>query len=546
VTESPEIALLLRWCDLSLTGLGAAREEIDALNVYPVPDRDTGTNVYLTFEAARTALVDSGTQSLVEALTVFARGALLGARGNSGVILSQLLRAGADQLLRGDPREPGRLLADTITLAADAAYAAVARPVEGTILSVARAAADAAQQALAGAPSGRGAQMSHVIRAAAAAAREALERTQDQLEVLRLAGVVDAGGRGLCVIFDAAEEAFTGRRPPVSHSRRLRPLPSPVPSAPPEAPLGPTYEVMYLLDAHDADIAGLRLALGSLGDSLLVVGGDGLWNVHVHVDDAGAAIEAGIAAGRPHRVRVTHLRDQQAASGRPDQSEPNAPTSPRGVVAVSAGDGLAALFADAGAVVVEARPGHRSSTSDILQAIAATHSDQVIILPNDGATLSVAEAAAQAARGAGVRAAVIPSRAQVQGLAAMAVHEPGRSFDDDVVHMTSAAGHARHGAVTLALRDAMTSAGPCRKGDVLGVVDGDFAIVGDDLVATAIGVIERLLSPGGEMLTLVSGADAQPDLVDQVASHVEASRPTVDVVVYAGGQCRYPLLIGVE
>ncbi len=128
----------------------------------------------------------------------------------------------------------------------------------------------------------------------------------------------------------------------------------------------------------------------------------------------------------------------------------------------------------------------------------------------------------------------------------MAVHEPGRSFDDDVVHMTSAAGHARHGAVTLAVRDAMTSAGPCRKGDVLGVVDGDFAIVGDDLVATAIGVVERLLSPGGEMLTLVSGADAQPDLVDQVASHVEASRPTVDVVVYAGGQCRYPLLIGVE
>ena len=295
------------------------------------------------------------------------------------------------------------------------------------------------------------------------------------------------------------------------------------------------------------DIPDLRRALGALvGDSLLVVGGGGLWNVHVHVDDAGAAIEAGIAAGRPHRVRVTHLRDQQAATGRPVPADATSPPSQRGIVAVSAGDGLATLFSEAGAVVVRAHPGRRCSTSDILEAIAATHSDQVIILPNDGATLSVAEAAARAARGGGVRAAVVPSRAQVQGLAAIAVHEPARSFDDDVVHMTSAAGHARHGAVTLAARDAMTSAGPCREGDVLGVVDGDFAIVGDDLATTAIGVVERLLSPGGEMLTLVSGADAEPDLVAEVASHVEASRPTVDVVVYSGGQSRYPLLIGVE
>jgi DAK2 domain fusion protein YloV len=548
VTDSAEIALLLRWCDLALTGLGAAREEIDALNVYPVPDGDTGTNLYLTFEAARTALVDSHPQSLVEALTVFAKGALVGARGSSGVILSQLLRAGADQLLRGDPRQPGRLLADTITLAARAAYTAVGTPVEGTILSVARAASDAAQEALIDAPPALAGQMAHVISAAAAAARAALERTPDQLETLRLAGVVDAGGRGLCVVFDAAEEAFTGRRPAVSPSRRAVPLPSPVaPLAGREVTAGPAYEVMYLLDAEQAAVDELRRTLGGLGTSLVVVGGDGLWNVHVHVDDVGAAVEAGIEAGRPYRVRVTHLTDHhEAAPGRCGAPRVAALSHPRGVVAVCAGRGLAALFAEAGAVVVEAGPGRRCSTGDILDAIHETKSDSVIILPNDGATLAVAEAAARAARDAGVRAAVIPSRAQVQGLAAIAVHEPGRSFDDDVVHMTSAAGHARDGAVTIAARDAMTSAGPCREGDVLGVVSGDFAIVGDDLTQTAIGVVERLLSAGGEMLTLVSGDAADAELVRRVASHVEQTRPTVDVVVYAGGQDRYPLLMGVE
>jgi dihydroxyacetone kinase-like predicted kinase len=282
-----------------------------------------------------------------------------------------------------------------------------------------------------------------------------------------------------------------------------------------------------------------------LGDSLVVVGGDGLWNVHVHVEDVGAAIEAGISAGRPHRVRVTSLREQHDVwNGRGVTRL--APAHRRGVVAVSAGDGLAALFTEAGAAVVAAAPGRRCTTGDVLDAIHATQSDQVIILPNDHDTLSVAEAAAQAARDQGVRAAVIPSRAQVQGLAAMAVHEPGRSFDDDVVHMTSAAMHARDGAVTVAARDAMTSAGPCREGDVLGVVDGDFAIVGDDLADTAIAVVERLLSPGGEMLTLVFGADADPGLVRRVAAHVEVSHPTVEVVEYAGGQARYPLLIGVE
>ncbi len=560
MTDPIETALFLRWCRLALDGLGRAREEIDTLNVYPVPDSDTGTNLYLTFEAARNAALEADATSLVDALSVFARGALLGARGNSGVIVSQLLRAGAQQLLRGNPLEPGRLLADTLTLAADAAYDAVARPVEGTILTVARAASDAAQASLDDLPSESGAQMAHVIRAAAAAARTALAHTPDQLETLRLAGVVDAGGRGLCVILDAAEEALTGRRPPGAAAPGPDDRHEPVGGFAAGTERGPSYEVMFLLDADDTQAHSLKAALAPLGDSLVVVGGDGLWHVHIHVDDIGAAIEAAIAAGRPHRVRVTSLDEQladrssckpgdippTAARPSPDQVGNDAAARRRGIVAVAAGEGLAALFADAGAEVVRSGPGRRCSTGGIIAAIGATGSRAVIILPNDSETLLVAEAAASVARDSGVRVAVIPSRAQVQGLAAIAVHDASRTFDDDVVQMTSAAGHARHGAVTVAARDAMTMAGPCREGDILGIVESDFAVVGDDLLRTAIVVVDRMLDGGGEMVTLVSGAEAEPQLALRVRAYVDATRPSVDVVHYDGGQPRYALLIGVE
>jgi DAK2 domain fusion protein YloV len=539
VTDALEPALLQRWCDLAFESLAEAREEIDALNVYPVPDGDTGTNLYLTFEAARDAMMAAEPASLAAALAVFTRGALLGARGNSGVILSQLLRAGAEQLLRGDQSDLGRLLAQTLTRAADAAYEAVGVPVEGTILTVARASADAATAAADSLEADVVNPMGSVMRAAATAAREALLRTPEQLDVLARAGVVDAGGRGLCVILDAAEQALTGHRPKGALPTRVRHLPVPVADARDLSPDGPAYEVMFLLDADDAAVPVMRERLGPLGDSLVVVGGDGLWNVHVHVDDVGAAIEAGIEAGRPYRIRVTHFAEQiaQAAAER---------GATRGMVAVAAGRGLSALFEEAGAVVVPGGPGRRCSTGEILTAIRATHAEEVVVFPNDGDTIGVAEVAARAARDDGIRAAVVPTRAQVQGLAGIAVHEAGRGFDDDVVHMTAAAGHARHGAVTVAARDAMTMAGPCRVGDSLGVVDGDFAIVGGALGEVAIQVVDRLLSGGGELLTLVEGADGARGLVDVLVEHVGRSRPEVEVVVYDGGQDRYPLLIGVE
>ena len=561
-----DLGVILRFVDIATDALAAAREEIDALNVYPVPDGDTGTNMYLTVSAARDAVSEDALAEVITpestrgearhaALTAFARGALLGARGNSGVILSEMLGAIARRIGSAPAEEPNaRTMAEALRDATDASYRAVGTPVEGTILTVARAASDAAM-ARAQHP---GVRARDVFTAAAAAAREALARTPEQLDVLRHAGVVDAGGRGLSVILDAAETAMTGRRPLAVHSplgHRSIPLPqaaaSPVGDLTPE---GPSYEVMYLLEADDDRIPGLRERLTPLGDSLVVVGGQRLWNVHVHVDDVGAAIECGIEAGRPYRVRVTHFAEQTAE---PDEHRsqhraqparrPSVESGPsRRVVAVAAGPGLTRLFEDAGAIVVGGGPGRRPSTGEVLRAITESGARELVILPNDADSVRVAQIAAGTAEtDLGLRVAVVPTQAQVQGLAAMAVHEPGRSFDQDVLEMTATARHARHGAVTIAARQAMTMAGPCEPGDVLGVIAGDFAVVGADLHDVATEVLERMVGGGADLVTLVAGADAG-DLAERAAAWIDVHHPHLDVVVYDGGQERYPLLLSVE
>jgi uncharacterized protein len=301
--------------------------------------------------------------------------------------------------------------------------------------------------------------------------------------------------------------------------------------------------VMYLLDAADDAVPGLREALSPLGDSLVVVGGEGLWNVHVHVDDVGAAVEAGISAGRPHRIRVTHFAEQTA---RPASRPVGRARTGRRIVAVSAGPGLARLFADAGALVIEGGPGHRPSTGMILDAVAGSGAAEVVILPNDRDSVRAARIAARTAEeDLDVRVVVIPTEAQVQGLAALAVHEPARAFDADVLEMTATARHTRHGGVTIAARQAITMAGPCEPGDVLGVIEGDFALVGHDLADVATQILERMLGGGGELVTLVGGSGSD-GLAQQCQEYVADRHAHVDVVVYDGGQDRYPLLMSVE
>lgn len=498
-------AFIRDWAYRALSGLGDARTDIDALNVFPVPDGDTGTNMYLTMEAACEEIDrgwgpdgESGPR-LGVAARALATGALMGARGNSGVIMSQILR-GASEVLGGLPdgdELDGEDVVGILRRAADLSYAAVARPVEGTILTVAREAADAAQSALeAGVRDAV-----DVVTAAVTGARQALDRTPDMLESLRLAGVVDAGGSGLVVVLDALAEVVTGvhRKGSTPGVGTHVPLPRPMDAGATTHYGGPAYEVMFLLDASGTQVDVLRAELDAMGDSLVVVGGDGIWNVHVHVDDPGAAVEAAIRAGHPHRIRITHLEPVVDRASSIDV---------RGVVAVTHGPGVADLLGRIGVHVMPAAPRRRPSTAELLGAIHLSHATEVVLLPSDKDTRGVAEAAAEQARREGVRISVIPTRSVVQTLAAVAVHDPALRFDDDVVGMTRAAGATRYAAVTIASRRALTTVGPCDVGDVLGLVDGDIVLVGQDPAAVAREILDRMLSVGGELVTLVTGADA--------------------------------------
>jgi DAK2 domain fusion protein YloV len=558
VLETLDDAAVHRWCGGGLAALRAHQHEIDELNVYPVPDGDTGTNLVLTFTSAQQALEWSAAgdgeidptpeqTALGRAMRQMARGALLGARGNSGVIVSQILRGMADTFA-GVVSVRGRGLARALRTASEAAYTAVARPVEGTVLSVVAAAADGAGRIASD-------DLLAVARAAARSAAEALARTPQQLPALARAGVVDAGGRGLVVLLDALVEALNNKTP-ISETGTGTGLPSVVSAAGEQF----GYEVQYLLEATPAAVDVLRVTLDALGDSLVLVGtGEGdspTWNVHVHVDDIGAAIEAGIVAGRPHRISVTHLDEQVHAAHK--QLEPSeAQDGPaeyqragdrlpnpegRSAVVVAAGDGLTALFEAEGVTVA----GRNPSTAEMLEAIAATGAGSVVLLPNDANTHAVATSAAREATAAGVQVSVVPTRSPVQALAALAVRDAGREFADDVIAMAEAAGACRYGEVCTASREALTVAGRCRPGDLLGLVDGEVNVIGDDLGEVCGRLLDRMLGGGGELVTLVLGAGAPAELETILTAHVAQTWPFVELQCYTGGQPRYHLLVGVE
>lgn len=527
-----------RWCRTAVEALSEARGRLDELNVFPVPDGDTGTNLLLTAQAALHALEREGSRTTEPAWSVLSRGAVLGARGNSGTILAQLMRGMSDQLA-GQPAADGPVLAAALQKAAETAYSAVADPEEGTFLSVARGAAEAAVAAV---EAGRNT-LADVVTAAADGARDALDRTPGQLAVLQEAGVVDAGGAGLCLVLDALVTTVTGvepARPPLAGRReaghRHRPDPQHVPHQPPP---GPGSEVQYLLaDTDEAAVARLHARLAELGDSLVVVGVDTPtgreWNVHVHVSDIGAAIEAGIEAGRPYRITVSPLAPVP----------PPAPvTGTRALVAVVASDGLAELFAEAGVRVITCGP-DGVSEDDVLDEIIGSAAHEVAVLPNDASLIPVASRAAARARELGREVGVVPTRSPVQGLAACAVGDPGRRFGDDVIAMAEAAAATRWAEVTLAEQEALTSAGRCQPGDVLGSAEGDVVVIGADLVDVACDLLDRLLSAGGEMATLLVGP--QEELGDAVCRHLAARHPTIEVVRYGGGPAGIPLLVGVE
>lgn len=525
--------------------LAGRRDAIDDLNVFPVPDGDTGTNMTLTVRAGLDALHAARPAAAEELAVAVIRGAVRGARGNSGVITSQVLRA-VVEVVTGHPRVDARLYAQALAHARDLAYEAVAEPVEGTMLTVIAAAADAAHAAV-----GRGADLVETSATVCAATARAVERTREQLDVLRDAGVVDAGARGFEVLVAAVHGHLTGQEPSVRED-----APRAITRRDAEACHAATaqpFEVQYLLDAPDEVAGALRRRLEELGDSVVVVAAGGLLNVHVHTAAVGRTIEAGLDHGRPSSIEVTHFGDQiraldvareDAVREPPAQRHPWAATI--GAVAVLDGDGAQALARDSGAVVIRGGAGALPSVADLLDAIGHVEAERVVLLPGHRNAVPTMRKAAEVAAAESERVldVIAEARTPPAVLAALAVLDPQAGADAVVADLRAAAGGVRTAEVVRAVRDAHTSAGPVRRGQLLVVVDGTIVHAGQDALEALRAGAEALDVSVAEIVTLLLGEDLDAD-EQAAATSLLTDLSDAEVETVPSG-CRSLFWIGVE
>jgi hypothetical protein len=512
------------WLRRATSVIGDSADALNAINVFPVPDADTGSNLKLTMTGISQAVPNLEQTSLDAAV----QAAILGAHGNSGAIVAEMFVSVCRTLEYDLPAlqsmPPGTLVAKLLGSAAVAARRAVARPVAGTILTVADEATRAAEEAAASHPHDALA----VARTAQRSAHDALARTPQQLDVLASAGVVDAGAQAYVLLMDVLGEVLGGAQAQPLTAVAQRPA-----ERQHEGPrLVGEYEVMYTLrGARPSELDGLRDQLSELGHSVVIVGDQAIAQVHAHLSEAGGAIEAALPLGELSQIRITAL-------------PLSAVVRQRSVLAVVAGSGLAQAVASLGGIPVLAAEG--DIVVDQLQAAAERTSGDLVILPNGIDNLKSVDQVAAALRRHGRRIAIIETHAQVQGLAAMAVHEPSADFESVVAAMSRAASHARHGEITVAEKSTMTRVGRCQPGDVLGTVQGDVVVIGTSVAEVAWQVVERLLTAGGELLTLIRGLDADDNLVPGLAARVREMSRALDVEIVDGGQPGYPLLLGME
>ncbi|MDF2828775.1 MAG: domain fusion protein YloV [Mycobacterium sp.] len=526
------------WAHATVDGLSAHADEINRLNVFPVADADTGTNMLFTMRSAAAAADQPGVAADVVAVSsALSEGALHGARGNSGVILSQILRGLAEVTADAAEQRSGDLtVIDAATFGAALRHAvgliaaSVGEVVPGTIVSVLQAAAGAAED------HAEAADLVTALRAASDAASVALDHTRDQLDVLTEAGVVDAGGRGLLVLLDALTEVLTGDAP---HRRRYEPATVGAITAD-AAP--PQFEVMYLLAGCDhAAVETLRARLERLGDSVAIAssGSGEHYSVHVHADDAGGAVEAALDLGALTRVQITAL----STGLRP---QPGRAARDRAVLAVVDGGGARELFAGEGATVVVPDADSPVRAQHLLRALVDTGAGQVMVLPNGYVAAEELVAGCTAAIDRGIDVVPVPTGSMVQGLAALAVHDPARAAVDDGYTMARAAASARHGSVRVATEEALTWAGTCRPGDGLGIAGDEVLIVGADVATAGAGLIDLLLLSGGELVTVLTGADVDESVGEALRDHVHREHLGAELVTYHTGHRGDVLLIGVE
>jgi hypothetical protein len=533
------------------------QDELNRLNVYPVPDGDTGTNMALTLESVCNELRSA--EAMPEVCNALSRGSLMGARGNSGVITSQILRGFAEVFQPLEWIGPSDLVA-AFRRGADAAYDAVLRPVEGTILTVARETAEACEAAAASAANNGGLSLDALVDAASAAAQRAVERTPELLAALRQAGVVDSGGSGFTLFLAALQHVIDGR--PLPEPAVLTTTPAAVERhLAGEDIAGLRYEVMYLLDADDTTIGPFRDTWLTIGDSIVVVGGDGIYNCHIHTNDIGSAVEAGIQAGRPHEIRVTDLFDEVAA-GESAAEEADWVREAHGgaedvglagahepvttaVVAVGVGEGVRRLLCSLGVQeVVAGGQSMNPSTAQILEAVEACNADAVIVLPNNKNIIAVAQ---QVDSLTAKQVEVVPTTSVIEALAALVSYDPDEQIGPNTAAFTEALGRVRSGEVTQAVRDSVAECGDIRQGDWLAIARvGGIVAAKPTTSAACAALLDELVDDDSEIVTVVVGAEARAADSERIKEHLKLAHPHVDVEFHEGGQPLYPYLVGVE
>jgi hypothetical protein len=538
---------------------------INRLNVYPVPDGDTGTNMSRTLDAVVTEL-ESASVELETTCEAISHGSLMGARGNSGVILSQILR-GLSSTLKTAKTSGAPRVAEALKAASAAAYEAVLKPIEGTILTVVRETAEAATRA-----ANDGATLAAMLRVARAAGQKALDNTPELLPVLKDAGVVDAGGAGFMLFLDSALNVVAGE-----------PLPEPNYDDGPSAEQlekvalrhasdGSVdvselrYEVMFLLDLEDTKLKKFKNAWGEIGDSIVVVGGDGIYNCHIHTNDIGAAVEAPLLIGGiPSKIRITDLFEEvseehakreaelgvpvggsnSSHAGRSASAQAALPPVTCAVVAIASGDGLAELFGQMGVHgVVTGGQTMNPSTQELLDAVEHMNATQVVILPNNKNIIPVANKIDELTK-KDVR--VVPTCSMPEALAALVAYDPEASAEHNGSQMSRAASSVATGEVTQAIRDTNSDAGPIKAGDFIGLVRGDGVVaVAKTLENVCRDLLAKLITPERELLTIITGDGASANMTDELVAHVEQAHPHISCEVHFGGQPLYPYLFGVE
>jgi len=521
----------------SLEDLRASRAAIDAANVYPVADSDTGTNLVMTLEAVATALQKSADTPGAIARAVRS-GSLVGARGNSGVIMAQIFRAWADAVEAG--AADVQQVADAFKRATELAYEAVLEPAEGTILTVATAAAAAVQ--------GSHDDVAQQFAAAARAAAEALAHTPEQMPSLAAAGVVDAGGMGLVVVLDAFARALG------ADIGKPAPAAAPIDTTPPPVRDAASstfkYEVQYLMRSDAATLDPLRKLLGTIGDSVAVIGGDGLWRVHVHTDDRERAISLGEAFGAPsdvevvdfaEQIRATNARAlQQDAKTVPEQPAPGARGIPlarsehaAALVAVVSGEGVANLFRELGAITVDGAIRATVTDDALREAIDSAPTEDVIVLPNNEDVYERLFAMKDTFKR---RVRIRRTGDLGEGLVAAVAYGDTRETDAALRDMDAAITRARTGIVILATEAVETPAGPVERGHAVGIAEGSIVEIGEGVVSVASKVALKLSDGVRDILTVLSGIGVTTEEREQLRAALATELPGTTIEIHDGGQ----------